>query len=250
MIFLQMKYRTCRIAACVLAAALLTACGGGGEAWDGSKAYASEALKSAPEAKQEGAIEPVFGCTVEVYGDSIMAGNGTAETPSMTLQRLRPGLQVVADHSAAGTMLAMLYPEFAASPRTARFVVIENGVIDAWRGASVQRILNTYGAMIERVRSEGRVPVLTGFSRQSIGGVLKAEDISRRDSYDAAVKNYATELDVAFADWGGVQFGGPSDLLDFVHPNKTYSDRLVEQLALTLDKVAPECVVQSVDGKR
>ena len=186
-------------------------------------------------------------CTVELYGDSIMAGNGSAETPAKTLQRLRPGLSVLADHSVAGTELAMLYPEFASDPRTARYVVIENGVIDAWHGAAIQPFLNTYGAMIEQLHSEGRVPVLTGFARQAMGGVLTGEDIARRDSYDTDVRGYAIALNVAFADWGAVQFDGESDLLDFVHPNKTYSDRLVEQLALTLDKVAPECV-QARDG--
>ena len=56
-------------------------------------------------------------------------------------------------------------------------------------------------------------------------------------------------MDVAFADWGSVPFDGPVDVPDGVHPNKTYSDRLIEQLASTLDKLAPECVV-SLPGEQ
>mgnify|MGYP003945773027 CR=1 FL=1 len=224
----------------ILAAAALAACGGGGKDETSDYAltgtYAAEPAKPAAESKPV----PVEGCTVEMYGDSIMAGNGSAETPAMTLQRLRPGLQIVADHSAAGTTLSMLYASFPASPRTARYVVIENGVIDAWQGVAPQPFLNTYSVMVERLRSEGRVPVLTGFARQT--GPIKGGDASRRDPYDAVVKSFANESGVAFADWGDVPFNGAADLLDFVHPSKGYSDRLIEKLAETLDRIAPECV--------
>jgi len=209
----------------------------------GTGPMAAYDAKTEPDPMKEGPAEvvPVVGCTVELYGDSIMAGNGTLETPAMTLQRLRPKMQVVADHAVAGTMLSMLAPDFAASPRSARYVVIENGVIDSWKGVGVPVLLSNYGAMIGQIRSEGRVPVLTGFARQAIGGALTDDSIRRRDTYDALLKSYAAEQGVAFADWGAVRFDGPADLTDFVHPNKTYSDRLVEQLATTLDRVAPEC---------
>ena len=41
-----------------------------------------------------------------------------------------------------------------------------------------------------------------------------------RDWYDTAVKSAAADANVAFADWGAVQFGGAGDLMDFVHPAK------------------------------
>jgi len=234
----------------VLAAVVLTACGGGGDDGGGDGQYASTGSYAQEPAKpaQEGKAVPVAGqaCTVELYGDSIMAGNGTSETPARTLQRLRPGLQIVADHSVPGTTLSMLYSKFADDPRMARYVVIENGVIDAWQGVPLQPFLNTYSVLIEKLRSEGRVPVLTGFSRQT--GPIKGGDVLLRDGFDAAVGGLAAASGVAFANWGDVPFNGSSDLLDTVHPNKAYSDRLVEQLALTLDKVAPECA--SVDSSR
>ncbi len=49
----------------------------------------------------------------------------------------------------------------------------------------------------------------------------------------------ATNNGVAFADWGSVPFFGAWVLIDFVHPNKNYSDRLIFRLALTLDMLAP-----------
>jgi hypothetical protein len=226
----------------------LAACGGGGSAGGGVPMSLGDLNASAGESKPAGHDAAVLSktiesCSVEFYGDSIMAGNGTAETPTMTFQRIRPGFKVVEDHAVAGTMLSMLYPSFGTDSRSARFVVIENGVIDAWRGVSPFTMQEMYRSMFEKLRSEGRVPVLTGFSRQSLGGVLDAEQIGRRDPYDAFVKNYASSVDVAFADWGSAWFDGPADLLDGVHPNKTYSDRRVEQLASTLDKLAPECAV-------
>lgn len=209
----------------------------------GNADASSDAQKPAESEIPASPSKPIEICTVELYGDSIMAGNGTPETPAMTLQRIRPGFKVVADHAVAGTMLSMLYPSFASHPRGARFVVIENGVIDSWRGLSPLTMQAMYSSMIEKLRAEGRVPVLTGFSRQTLDGVLSGEQIVRRDPYDAFFKNYAGSVDVAFADWGSVRFDGPVDLLDGVHPNKTYSDRLVEQLASTLDTLAPECMV-------
>ncbi|MDM0109037.1 SGNH/GDSL hydrolase family protein [Variovorax sp. J22R24] len=240
-----MKHSSQKTAISILFAAVLTACGGGGGGEGGADtgSVAAAVSKPATDTKQEGAAAPtkVLGCTVELYGDSIMAGNGTEETPAMTLQRLRPNLQVTADHAVAGTMLTMLAPTFDGAPRTARYVVIENGVIDSWQGIPVPLFLSTYSAMISQLRAEGRVPVLTGFARQAVGGLLSQQDVTERDLYDALLKNYAAEQNVAFADWGAVRFDGPADLMDFVHPDKTYSDRLVEQLATTLDTIAPEC---------
>ena len=68
-----MRYPIRRAAACVLAAAVLSACGGGGEPWNGGeKASAIEARKSDSDAKSEDAVKPipVMGCSVELYGDS------------------------------------------------------------------------------------------------------------------------------------------------------------------------------------
>jgi len=170
-----------------------------------------------------------------------MAGNGTGETPAMTLQRIRPGFDVVADHSVAGTMLSMLTPDFAQQPRSASIVVIENGVIDGWNSVPGNLFATQLRALIVQVKSEGRTPVLTGFARQVPNPILDAGKVSLRDNYDLLARSVADATGTEFADWGSVPFQGAPELLDGVHPNKGYSDRLVEQLALTLDKVDPSC---------
>jgi len=109
----------------VLLAAFLAGCGGGGDGGAGSgelaavgKSVATPAADSPKEqvtAIHKPAEDPSL-CTVEIYGDSIMAYNGTATTPAMMLQLIRPNLQVVADHSVLGMSLADLAPPFPTSP--------------------------------------------------------------------------------------------------------------------------------------
>ena len=224
----------------VLLAGFLAGCGGGGDAGGGNSAVADS--PKGQEAKVLGKPEedPSL-CTVEIYGDSIMAFNGTAITPARVLQLVRPNLLVVADHSFPGNRLADLAPLFAGLPRSAHFVIIENGVIDAWEKKNINTVINEYYAIIQRVRDEGRIPVLTGFSHQALGGQLDYFDLLFRDFYDSVVQAIAINTNTAFADWGRVPFYGAWDLVDFVHPNKGYSDRLIGQLAMTLDPLTTNC---------
>ncbi|MGO4390204.1 SGNH/GDSL hydrolase family protein [Variovorax sp. M-6] len=220
----------------------LAGCGGGGADGTFSDMAPPPSASSKDSAVSMEAAKPPTACTIELYGDSIMAGNGSAETPAMTLQRVRPGLEVVADHSVAGMQLAALATVFSSEARSARIVVIENGVIDSWRGLPPNNFKAALEALIYQLRAEGRTPVLTGYSRQAPNAILSLEAIARRDAYDGLARSVAAAAGIEFANWGSVQFEGANDLLDGVHPNKDYSDRLVERLAVTLDKVAPECV--------
>ncbi|MDM0066656.1 hypothetical protein [Variovorax sp. J31P207] len=98
----------------VLLAGLLAGCGGGGDGGAGSVAVAN--VGQSVETPAVGSVkgqsakalrkpdEDASLCTVEIYGDSIMALNGTSETPVMTLQRIRPNL-VFTDHSVQGMRL-------------------------------------------------------------------------------------------------------------------------------------------------
>ena len=170
-----------------LLAAFLAGCGGGG---DGGGGFAAMPGAAASSKGQDAAVaskpaEDASLCTVELYGDSIMATNGTAVTPAAMLQLVRPNLLVVADHSVPGMRLIDLAPAFPSVPRSAHYVIIENGVIDAWQGANINTVINEYYAIIQRVRDEGRVPVLTGFSRQARGGPMGYGDLMRRDFYDS-----------------------------------------------------------------
>ncbi|MES2247783.1 MAG: SGNH/GDSL hydrolase family protein [Pseudomonadota bacterium] len=178
-------------------------------------------------------------CVVEVYGDSIVASNGSSERPLAALQRKYTALRWT-DHAVPAVQLTALAKYFDESPRTGRWVVIENGVIDAWFDVKPAVFVQTLKHMVERVRAEGREPVLTGFSRQVESpkvGIHKAQLI-RRDQYDLLVRRLAQTLQVPFVDWGAVRFEGAGDLLDGVHPGLAYSNRLLERLGETLDKVS------------
>lgn len=188
------------------------------------------------------AAEDASLCTVEIYGDSIMASNGSDETPATTLQRIRPNLMLVADHSVGGMTLSALATFFPFLTRAAHYVIIENGVIDAWEGRNINTVMFEYTTIVQKVRKEGRIPVLTGFSHQALGGVLSPQELWRRDFYDSVIQAVARNANVIFADWGSVPFYGAVDLIDFVHPNKGYSDRLIGQIALTLDPLITNCV--------
>ncbi|NDZ16499.1 SGNH/GDSL hydrolase family protein [Variovorax sp. WS11] len=238
----------------VLAAVLLTAflagCGGGGDGGGGNGAFATVGQDTAkPDAGSSKGQDAATSrksadaslCTVEIYGDSIMASNGSAVSPATTLQLFRPNLLVVADHSVGGMSLGVLAPVFPGLARSAHYVIIENGVIDAWQGRNINTVIGEYYAIIQKVRDEGRIPVLTGFSRQSRGGELNSFQVQLRDFYDAILQAIATNTNTTFADWGQVPFFGAWDLLDFVHPNKNYSDRLIFKLALTLDTLTTSC---------
>lgn len=220
----------------------LAGCGGGGEGNAGNAVFAAavgqstssdatvqsnegSTSKSAEDAAQSKSAEQQSLCTVEIYGDSIMASNGSALTPSMTLQLFRPNLKIVADHSVGGMSLDDLARNFSGLSRSAHYVIIQNGVIDAWQGQNINMVISDYYTIIQKLRAEGRVPVLTGFSRQTRGGELGYAELLRRDFYDSVIQAIATNTNTAFADWGSVPFFGAWDLLDFVHPNKNYSDR-------------------------
>ncbi|CAN7739434.1 SGNH/GDSL hydrolase family protein [Variovorax sp. LjRoot84] len=233
----------------VLLTVFLAGCGGGGEGGGGNAAPSTVgqfvATPGAGSSKGQDAATPSKSadaslCSVEIYGDSIMLTNGTAVTPAMTLQLVRPNLLVVADHSVGGMSLGELAANFAGLTRSAHYVIIENGVIDAWQGRNINTVIGEYYAIIQKVRDEGRVPVLTGFSRQS-RGELNYFQLQLRDFYDTVVQAIATNTNTTFADWGSVPFYGSWDLVDTVHPNKNYSDRLIGRLALTLDAITTSC---------
>ena len=92
----------------VLALAALTACGGGGGSSGGvvmmpsattTAAPVAAPVAAAPEPEPAPAPAPKPGCTVDLYGDSIMAG--AVEHPAEVLKAMRP-MYSVYDHSVPG----------------------------------------------------------------------------------------------------------------------------------------------------
>lgn len=226
--------RALLLSICLVAVA---SCGGGGGGVGGGVGNAPAEANAAPAMSQSADVP--LRCTVEVYGDSIMANNSTPERPLATRQREDPN-QTFNDHSVPGTLLVGLARTFDKLPRTGRWVVIQNGVIDAWHGIDPMLFTQTLRGMIERVRSEGREPMLTGFSRQVETPRLDIHpaQLARRDWYDGLTRQVAVDMQVPFVDWGAVRFDGPNDLQDGVHPNLDYSNRLFDKLLETLYRVS------------
>jgi lysophospholipase L1-like esterase len=175
---------------------------------------------------------------VDVYADSIMANNGTQERPLASVQKQYPALTFV-DHSAPEVLLTDIARRFDELPRSGRWVVIESGVIDAWRNVKPALYVQALQDIIDGLRAEGREPILTGFSRQIEMPALhiRKPQLLRRARYDELTRLVALDRKVTFVDWGAVRFDGPDDLQDGIHPNRAYSDRLFQKLLSTLEHV-------------
>ena len=177
-----------------------------------------------------------------IYGDSILHGayaDGDRAMrhprhPAAELRARRPGWRIE-DRSVPGESLAQLAERFRNDPRDARVVIIGSGIAEGWAGESV---LVHLPWMVQTVRYEGRIPLLTGFSRQLPNDFMTPEMLAGRDHADAEARQLASELEVEFADFGAA---GPVALADEVHPSAAYSLRLTDRLVAALDRVAPEC---------
>ena len=181
-------------------------------------------------------------CSVVLYGDSILNGSYVKEEMSMRhvrhpateLKAQRPAWRID-DRTVPGQSLAKVAKGFHSDPRDARVVVIESGIAEGWSGGTV---LTHLPWMIEAVRFEGKIPVLTGYSRQTPNDFMTPDKLAGRDRIDDEAKRLARDMDVEFADFGSA---GPVELIDEVHPTEDYSLRLTAKLIETLDRVAPEC---------
>jgi len=228
-----MKFNYCALAL----AAAVAACGcGGGGGGGGGGAIPIAAMPAAPppDTSQPSEQPPEPVCTVALWGDSILHGGYNVterleEPPAAALKRLRPRWSIT-DNSLNGASAYLNGAQFIQSQLPERVQVIEYGMNDATLGAPYEPNLR---AMIERAKSLGRLPIVTGLSHL-------ATDTAARDAYNDKAKALAGEYGIAFADWDTVAFD-PGDTMDGTHPNQAYSVRLVARLAETLDALAPEC---------
>lgn len=236
----------------ILVFAFLSACGGG------TLGELNGTLKVELAATQTPVKQT---CTVDLFGDSILKGEHwvydpkvfvrLAEPPADTLRRLRPDY-IIRDYSASGVSLQMLIDgytppfesgavpraAFAQFTRTGHVTVVENGVIDSWQ--NLPNLSANLNAVISIIKAEGRIPVLTGFSKQAIKtgeqAYITQDMLTRRDSYNDTAKSVGASNGVIFADMGLATFSGATDIIDDVHPTKAYSDRLMERVATAIDQ--------------
>lgn len=231
--------RAGRIAAAVLLGPGLAGCGIFPTSGWAPVVAAAPAVPAAPAAAPALAApvpapSPPPSCSVTLEGDSILngmtvSGKRIAEPPAAILKRLRPHYKVI-DNSAPGMTAGLRAPGFLTLSRDTRFVVLQYGINDATQRADMWRPLRQ---MIDQVKAEGRTPIVTGISRQSL-------QFPRRELYDTINRKVAAETGTLFADWGSVRFD-PKDMSDPLHPGPAYAERLMTRLAEVLDRAAPEC---------
>jgi hypothetical protein len=178
-------------------------------------------------------------CSVSFYGDSILyggyganLGNRLPDPPAAAMRRIRPAWKV-SDHSVVGDSAHARMPAFVTQPMPTRVVVLQYGVNDAGQNHDYEPALR---AMARHVKAQRRTLVITGLSQ--VRGSLSEP----RGRYDAIARQIAVEEGAVFADWGSVSFDA-AQMIDDIHPAQAYSTRLAQRLAMTLDRVAPECRV-------
>jgi len=128
--------------------------------------------------------------------------------------------------------------KFKSDKTAARIVVLGNGIAEAWSGESVAPTLQE---LVNSIRRRGRIPIITGYSRQLPNGFMTPDKLTGRDRGDGEAREVSSSLGVVFADFGAA---GPIEIADDVHPTQAYSLRLTDQLIDALDK-APECGLDS-----
>jgi len=193
--------------------------------------------------------------SVELNGDSIMHGQGLEVKPSVYLQELLPDF-IIEDKSQVGLTLDSLVkgystpwlngpvprlgvqPEFNSIKRTADIVVISLGGNDAYSSLSPDVFRTELIEVIQRIKDEGRTPVLTGIVQltPSASG-FDSLTVHRAIELNSIINEVAKDTNVVSANWDTAEYNGLQDTLDGIHRTQEASDILMQQLALTLKQV-------------
>jgi len=193
-----------------------------------------------------------YSTTVELNGDSVMYGQGLDVRPSAYLQELLPELNIQ-DKSQVGLALDSLVkgystpwlngpvprlgvqPPFNQIERTADIVVISLGGNDAYSDLSPVVFEEQLRGVIQRVKDEGRIPVLTGIVQLTPSAMgFDYLTVNRAIELNSITQKIAQDMNVVNANWDTVEYKGLQDTLDSIHRNQKASNLLIEQLAITL----------------
>lgn len=206
-----------RSAAVAVVTVALAACGGGRDTADPDDT--SEAARSA---------------SVDFYSDSIGAGYSVSVSPGERMAQVRPDW-VIVDHSVNGLKLSELAQVFASLPRSGKYVVLALGINDANAGeAHFERHLRS---LIERARSEGRTPVLSG-----IVGTPNPDPLAAQ--YNVVTHQLAREYGLQHASWNEAYRAGDVSA-DGLHRTQEASDRLTDLLVAAIERA-----VQQEEGQK
>jgi len=193
--------------------------------------------------------------TVELNGDSIVAGLGLEVKPSMYLQKLLPDWSIQ-DKSQVGLTLDSLVkgystpwvngpvptlgvqPPFAEITRTADIVVISLGGNDAYGNADAREFEENLRTVISAIKQEKRIPMLTGIVQlnASTNGFTQ-EVVNKAIEFNTITQKVAIDMNVINVNWDTVEYKGLGDTIDGIHRTQSASDRLVQRLALGLKSI-------------
>ena len=181
--------------------------------------------------------------TVSFYGDSITRGDGLNPRPVERRTELSKGAFIGVDYSLGGSTV---HDATTGDPRLpyrgpfadwikqdmSEIVVIGHG------GANALRYPDKIGeydtlltAMINQSRAQGKTVVLSGMTwvAHPVKGLSEADStrvLSGLATFDDRTEAIAMREGCVFLDLRSVPFTGAADMLDEVHPNQDYSDRV------------------------
>lgn len=195
-------------------------------------------------------------CTVELNGDSVLFGFQIAPswrlpvTPGGRLEQY--GFKVV-DKTAGGLTTAdllrgysapfegawaELYPNGPQHPfrevsHTSRVVVIQTGINDARKQPFHRaQIYHDYRALVDAVREQGRIPVITGVT-QVDQTLVDKDTLWRLGEVRKAVRQVAQEKQVHYASFDQL----PVAWTDGIHLDQASSNGLAENLRFVLSEI-------------
>lgn len=174
--------------------------------------------------------------SIEIYGDSIMTAPGIATPPPAAIRAMRPAW-VVNNHALAGSTLQQTLQGFASQSRTGRYVVLEHGGNDALEMRTPAEFEADLREAIRIVRSEGRVPVLTGIVDLPGDPRYFTEPVRlRMGELNAVTLRLADELGLQHAGWRE-DYRGPGDVIfDQIHRTQEASDRLASLVVTAIER--------------
>lgn len=194
--------------------------------------------------------------TVELNGDSILAGYGVDPTPVDLIRQARPRW-VIDDRAVPGLKLESLFqgytepypgapaehyprgpqPPFAEVERHSRVVVLSLGPNDAFNYVDVEAFKGYLRGAVELLLSEGRVPVLTGLvGMPEDNPIFDAEQVERLHAFNAYTHALADEFGLEYAGWDADYRGEIDVAPDHIHRTQEASDRLAPLLIAAIER--------------
>ena len=178
-----------------------------------------------------------------MYGDSITGGDGLNPRPVARMTELAKGAWVGLDYSLGGSTVmdavAGTDPRMPFGPWAKHMKIDTSSVIViGYAGATALRNpdkIDEYERLLEQMvdqaQETGKTVILKGMSHvpELIKGYSNTDSIRLYKAladFDQRTREIAARLGLRFVDLRLLPFAGQSDLMDEVHPNQAYSDRI------------------------